>query len=292
MQGIVLRALALLTCAAAAAARTFDVKDAHFSVASFDGAARVSARGSAATYAAPSATAEPDDVFRLAGTLVDASGQPPAVPPQQAWVVVNDGAAAAAVWPLRVRTSGAFSWSMRVDRMPPALQNAVTARGAEWPFRVSLLVGAFAESRAAETDALELAVAELRFPAAVHARLGGKPATSVRAEAERAEGFARWPAHQHTFAQEPWRHMPPAVVSAAAALGVAVFPWFVLMQLWRAVRPRVQRKGAPAAVFAGAVIALEALAAAHWIGVSPFVVFPLVGAAVLVLLRSARESLA
>lgn len=291
MQGIVLRAFALLACAAAAAARTFDVKDAHFSVASFDGTARVSARGSAATYSAPTATAEADDVFRFAGTVVGASGAPPALPPQQAWVVINDGAAAAVVWPLRVRTSGAFSWSMRVDRMPPTLKNAVTARGAEWPFRVSLLVGAFAESSEAETDALELQLAELRFPAAVLARLGSKPATSARASAERAEGFARWPAHQHTFAQEPWRHMPPAIVSAAVALGVAVLPWFVLVQLWRAVRPRVQRKGAPAAVFAGAVVALEALAAAHWIGVSPFVVFPLVGAAVLVLLRSAHETL-
>ncbi|WFD33508.1 hypothetical protein MCUN1_000321 [Malassezia cuniculi] len=286
----ILRTVAVVACAAlCVAARAYDVKNAQFNIATFDGSSRLTVRADkAAEYSAPTEVAEADDVYRFSATVTTGGELTSETIPHQAWIVVDDGTSAAAVWPLRVRSSGALSWSMRVDRMPAQLQNAVAEHGANWPFRIALLIGSFGTSASSQPEPLELPIAKLTFSKAVISRVSASP--SKRAENEREEGFEPWPHHVHTFAKAPWLHMPPAVVSAAVAAAVVFFPWLGLVHMWRQIKSSHKTaKGTGA--FIATVVVLEALAGAYWIGLSPFYVFPAVGVVLLALLRTAREAL-
>lgn len=231
----VLRTAAVFACVAVvvSATRAYDITNAQFNIATFDGSSRLKVRAdSAAAYNAPTQVAEADDVYRFTATVTANGKVNEETLPHQAWIVVDDGESAAAVWPLRVRSSGAISWSMRVDRMPAAVKNAVAARGAKWPFNVKLMLGSFGASAAAQPDPLELLVAQLSFPAAALSRIEQSP--SVRDANEAAEGFKPWPQHAHTFAVAPWLQMPPPVVSAAVAVAVVLVPWLGLVRMVRA----------------------------------------------------------
>lgn len=229
-----LRAIAICVFAAAvvSAARTYDITNAQFSISTFDGSSRLKVQAdSAAAYNMPKQVAEADDVYRFTAAITANGRLNEETLPHQAWIVVDDSESAAAVWPLRVRSTGVVSWSMRVDRMPAAVKNAIATRGPKWPFRISLMVGSFGASVAAQPEPLELQIAELSFPAAALSRI--EPAPNARDAREAEEGFKPWPDHKHTFAEAPWLKMPPRAVSAAIAIAVALGPWFILVQMVR-----------------------------------------------------------
>ena len=112
--------LAVVILAASAAALSYDVSDARFSVSTFDGAPVSSAAyASGADFPSEPATIslDADNVVKFALTVTDSQGSKVsgAQIPHQAWVVLGgaDKDVQPYVWPLRLRTSSASAtWSM------------------------------------------------------------------------------------------------------------------------------------------------------------------------------------
>ena len=118
-----------------------------------------------------------------------------------------------------------YMFTQRVDRLNAAIKEALSRAGAEHPFRLSLVLASFASSAASEVQPLVLPLLDVSFPQLVLDRFASPPRESARHLAESQEGFLPWPKHVHTFAVEPWRTMPPRIVSFVVAVSVFVGPW-------------------------------------------------------------------
>lgn len=275
-------ALALLcVCVALVHGASYNIKGARLSVQSFDGSPRLCEQyASKDDVSAKKLVAEPDDVVRFSFTITDGAGVQVSGDriPQQVWVVLADADRTSEtrsfVWPLPVRASAASaSYHLRMDKLSAEMRQALAEAGAHHGFKLTLLIGGFAPNAASELEPLALPFLDLEFSESMLSRFSND-LVSARARAEAEDGFRPWPKHAHTFAVEPWRTMPPSIVSLVIALGVAAGPWVLLCALWKPLVKRVLSPALPETLLLTCVYGLEVLAVLHWIGAPFFIVAP------------------
>ncbi|PKI82397.1 hypothetical protein MVES1_003373 [Malassezia vespertilionis] len=264
-------------------AASYDITDARLSVSSFDGAVRLSKTYANKAQAAKDramVTMAPDDVVKLTFSVTSSdNGKKLDVErfPEQVFVALENldsSAGQVHVWPLKMRTATvSSSWSVRVDRLPQHVKEMLANAGDAATYSVSLMLGGFAPSTKKELDADVITLMQLRFEQGMFAKYA-HTRPSARALAEEAKGFHPWPARHHTFATEPWKTMPPAIVSLVIAIAIFCGPWFLLLSLWSSVMPGMNRLSWEGATLGTSIAALEVLAVVYWVGLSPFYVFP------------------
>lgn len=258
MRSILLTAIVALLCTLAKAALaepklSYVLKSGKLALSTVDGSSRLTEEFATTSdysaYKAPFDLSTPtqlenDDVIRLAFSLsVEEIGKKAAAKdgpalgkehvPHQAFAVLadptavdSDSANSQHAWPLTVKpATGKVSWTLRMDRIPPALLRTSS------PLTLSLLIANFPANSAAQGAyaPLHLPLMTVLAPTSLKALAQDSVSLTAREKAEIEQGFHGLPEHRHTFSIPPAETMPSKKISGVASIITAVVPWSFLV---------------------------------------------------------------